>query len=131
MRAVEIAISASNHATAGASIAAAILSYVGRPVRLWRGRRWDRGWGWQELRRETFRVEGAGDLRNRWLAIADVPDHDLLPESLPGRPAVVFRAGTEVGGADDRAVAAELAGAVVVGEVAGAASRRCCCRCSD
>ena len=95
MCAVEIAISASNHATAGASIAAAILSYVGRPVRLWRGRRWDRGWGWQELRRETFRIEGAGELRNRWLAIADVPDHELLPEALPGRPAVVFRAGTE------------------------------------
>jgi hypothetical protein len=93
--AVEIAISASNHATAGASIAAAILSYVGRPVRLWRGRRWDHGWGWQELRRETFLVEGAGELRNRWLAIADVPDHELLPEALVGRPAVVFRAGTE------------------------------------
>ena len=93
--AVEIAISASNHATAGASIAAAILSYVGRPVRLWRGRRWDRGWGWQELRRETFRVDGAGALGNRWLAIADVPDHELLPEALPGRPAVIFRAGTE------------------------------------
>ncbi len=93
--AVEIAISASNHATAGASIAAAILSYVGRPVRLWRGRRWDQGWGWQELRRETFRVAGAGELRNRWLAIADVPDHELLPEALAGRPAVVFRAGTE------------------------------------
>lgn len=93
--AVEIAISASNHATAGASIARAILSYVGRPVRLRRGRQWDRGWGWQELRRETFRVEGAGELRNRWLAIADVPDHDVLPEALPGRPAVIFRAGTE------------------------------------
>jgi short subunit dehydrogenase-like uncharacterized protein len=95
VRTVEIAISASNHATAGTSIAAAILSYVGRPVRLWRGRRWDRGWGWQELRRETFRVDGAGELRNRWLAIADVPDHDLLPEALLGWPAVVFRAGTE------------------------------------
>jgi hypothetical protein len=95
VRTVEIVISASNHATAGESIAAAILSYVGRPVRLWRGRRWDRGWGWQELRRETFRVDGAGEIRNRWLAIADVPDHDLLPEALPGRPAVIFRAGTE------------------------------------
>ena len=98
VRTVEVAISASNHATAGASIAAAILSYVGRPVRLWRGRRWDRGWGWQELRRETFRVGGAGEIRNRWLAIADVPDHDLLVEALPGRPAVVFRAGTEFAG---------------------------------
>jgi hypothetical protein len=101
VRAVEIAISASNHATAGASIATAILSYVGQPVQLWRGRRWDRGWGWQELRRETFRVEGggrvdgAGELRNRWLAIADVPDHELMPEALQGRPAVIFRAGTE------------------------------------
>jgi len=98
VRTIEIAISASNHATAGASIAAAILSYVGRPVRLWRGRRWDRGWGWQELRRETFRVDGAGEIRKRWLAIADVPDLELLPESLPGRPAVVFRAGTEFAG---------------------------------
>ncbi len=104
VRTVEIAISASNHATAGASIAAAILSYVGRPLRLWRGRRWDRGWGWQELRRETFhvastgRVAGAGDIANRWLAIADVPDHDLLVEALPGRPSVVFRAGTEFAG---------------------------------
>jgi len=95
VRTVEIAISASNHATAGASIGAAILSYVGRPVRLWRGRRWDRGWGWQELRRETFRVDGVAAICNRWLAIADVPDHDLLPEALPGRPAVIFRAGTE------------------------------------
>lgn len=93
--AAEIAISASNHATAGGSIARAILSYVGRPVRLWRGRRWDRGRGWQELRRETFRINGAGELRNRWLAIADVPDHDVLPEALTGRPAVIFRAGTE------------------------------------
>jgi hypothetical protein len=94
-RTIEIAISASNHATAGASIAAAILSYVGRPVRLWRGRRWAIGRGWQELRRETFRVHGAVEIRSRWLAIADVPDHDLLVEALPGRPSVVFRAGTE------------------------------------
>ena len=92
---VEIAISASNRATAGASVAAAILSYVGTPLRLWRGRRWNKAWGWQDLRRETFRVQGARALPNRWIALADVPDHDLLPEMLPGRPAVIFRAGTE------------------------------------
>lgn len=95
VRTIDIAISASNLATAGRSIARAILSCVGRPVQLWRGRRWAHCWGWQELRRETFRVDGAGELRNRWLAIADVPDHDLLPAALPGRPAVTFRAGTE------------------------------------
>jgi saccharopine dehydrogenase-like NADP-dependent oxidoreductase len=95
VRTVDIAISASNRATAGRSIARAILSYVGRPVQLWRGRRWAHCWGWQELRRETFSVAGARDLRNRWVAIADVPDHELLVDALPGRPAVTFRAGTE------------------------------------
>ena len=37
--AVEIAISASNRATAGGSVAAAIVGQVGQPFRLWRGRR--------------------------------------------------------------------------------------------
>ena len=85
---VEVAISASNRATAGPSVAAAILSYVGRPVRLWRNRRWMRAWGWQELRRENFAVTGVPEIRGRWIALAEVPDLDLLPAMLPGRPAV-------------------------------------------
>jgi hypothetical protein len=89
---VEIAISASNRAVAGPAVAEAILSYVGRPLKLWRGRRWTQVRGWQELRRERF-----GDALCRWVAIADVPDHDLAPAMLPGRPAVTFRAGTELG----------------------------------
>jgi hypothetical protein len=93
---VEVAISASNRATAGPSVAAAILSYVGRPVRLWRNRRWTRGWGWQELRRETFAVAGVPDVSGRWIALAEVPDLDLMPDMLSGRPAVTFRAGTEI-----------------------------------
>ena len=93
---VEIVISASNRAVGGASVARAILSYVGRPLRLWRGRRWGVGYGWQELRRERFAVAGQPALR-RWVALADVPAHDLLPAMLPGRPAVTFRAGTELG----------------------------------
>lgn len=93
---VEIVISASNRAVGGASVARAILSYVGRPLRLWRGRRWGVGYGWQELRRERFAVAGQPVLRRR-VALADVPAHDLLPAMLPGRPAVTFRAGTELG----------------------------------
>ncbi len=93
---VEIVISASNRAVGGASVARAILSYVGKPLRLWRGRRWGVGYGWQELRRERFVVAGQPVLRRR-VALADVPAHDLLPAMLPGRPAVTFRAGTELG----------------------------------
>jgi hypothetical protein len=94
--AVEIAISASNRATAGSSVASAILSYVGKPIRLWRGQRWSEGVGWQELRRERFALSDGSSLGRRWLALADVPDLDLLPARLPGRPAVSFRAGTEL-----------------------------------
>ena len=91
---VEIALSASSSVTAGASVAAAILSYVGRPVRLWRGGRWRHGHGWQELRHEPMRA-GEWRLAKRRVALIDVPDHDLLPAMLPGRPAVAFRAGNE------------------------------------
>lgn len=95
--AVEIAISASNRSSAGASVAQAILSYVGRPVRLWRGRRWAHGFGWQEMRCADFLVSGGHGIRRRLVALADVPDLDLMPAALPGRPMVAFRAGTELG----------------------------------
>ncbi|HYI48764.1 MAG TPA: SDR family NAD(P)-dependent oxidoreductase [Allosphingosinicella sp.] len=93
---VEIALSASARATAGASVARAILSYVGKPVRLWRGGRWQDGHGWQEMRKERMQA-GPFALGRRRVALVDVPDHDLLPEMLPGRPAVAFRAGNGLG----------------------------------
>lgn len=94
VRSIEMSISASNRATAGASVASAILSYVGKPVRLWRGRRWQNATGWHMLKRENYVVAGHRPLR-RLVALADVPDHDLLVEGIAGRPSVVFRAGPE------------------------------------
>jgi len=93
---VEIALSASARTTSGASVARAALSYVGRPVRLWRGARWHGARGWQEMRKEEIRA-GRFALGHRRVALVDVPDHDLLPALLPGRPAVTFRAGNELG----------------------------------
>jgi hypothetical protein len=92
---VEMAISASNRASAGASIAAAMLSYIGLPVRLWRGKRWAQASGWQEMVREPFLLADGSGFR-RLVGIADVPDHAIVPEALPGRPSVTFRAGTEL-----------------------------------
>ncbi|WP_375460693.1 DUF4166 domain-containing protein [uncultured Enterovirga sp.] len=94
--AVEMAISASNRATAGASVTRAILSYIGRPIRLRRAGRWITAFGWQEMRREDFEVAGAKPISGRLVGLADVPDLDLVPGRLPGRPAVSFRAGTEL-----------------------------------
>ncbi|MDR2858610.1 MAG: saccharopine dehydrogenase NADP-binding domain-containing protein, partial [Novosphingobium sp.] len=49
VRAVDMAISASNKATAGPAVATAILGQVGQPMAIWRGRRWTRAFGWQEI----------------------------------------------------------------------------------
>jgi len=92
---VDMALSVSSRAN-GASVVEAILSYVGQKVPLWRGRRSSHGFGWQEMRRQDFRVEGAAPLRRRHVAIADVPDLELLPSLLPGRPSVTFRAGIDL-----------------------------------
>ena len=94
VRSVEMSISASNRATAGSSVAAAILSYVGKPVRLWRGRAWRQETGWHRLHRQDYVVPGRLPIR-RIVALADVPDHDIVPASLAGRPAAIFRAGPE------------------------------------
>ena len=95
LSAIDVALSAGNRIAGGVSVTRAILSYVGRPVRLWRGQAWRTGHGWQELGRILFRIRGAPPLRRR-VAICDVPDLTLLPERYPGGPAVRFRAGTEL-----------------------------------
>lgn len=97
VRLIETTLSVSSRGGAGPSVAAAILSYVGQPLRLWRGGRWTARHGWQELRRETYRMKGVAPIRGRLTAIADVPDHVLLPRMVPGIPAVTFRAGIDQG----------------------------------
>lgn len=93
--AIEIAISASSRATAGASVAEAILGGVGQPIPIWQGKHWQDGHGWQSLRRESFALASGQSLRTRLVALASVPDLDLLPQRFPGLSAISFRAGTE------------------------------------
>lgn len=92
---IDSALSASNRASGGTSTTRAILSYVGKPIRLWRGQAWRAAFGWQEMAKVRFAIAGHKPLRRR-VALCDVPDLDLLPERYAGRPAVRFRAGTEI-----------------------------------
>jgi Domain of unknown function (DUF4166)/Saccharopine dehydrogenase NADP binding domain len=91
---IEMAISASSKASAGLSVAAAILSYVGKPVKLWTGRNWHDRPGWSDLKWQDFVITGKQPLR-RLVALADIPDHQLLPGRIAGKPMVTFRAGPE------------------------------------
>ena len=85
---VEMALSTATFSTATASVVGAGLSYLGKKLP-------GGGRGWQGLRRQHYALDGRKPL-SRWVARVDVPDLELLPDLLPGRPRVEFRAGTDV-----------------------------------
>lgn len=88
---VEVAIGPGNRAPRGLSVVRAILSYAGRPVRVFLDGAWTvrPGWG-LTVRRE---LPGLG---RRWLALCETPDLDLLPARFAVRQSAVFRAGLEL-----------------------------------
>lgn len=87
---VDVAISASAKAVFGRSVLAAMLSGAGIPLP-WRGFRTIRA---MTSPRWVSISSPKGDLRRQVLACS-APDARLLPEALPGNPAVRFRAGSE------------------------------------
>ncbi|MBV9704043.1 MAG: DUF4166 domain-containing protein [Methylobacteriaceae bacterium] len=89
---VEIAISPGNRAPRGASAAKAILSFVGKPVRVWLDGAWRNRFGWSGLQRVN--VPGLG---RRWLSLCETPDLDLVPARFPSVRSASFRAGLELG----------------------------------
>jgi hypothetical protein len=93
--AIDIAISASSRAAAGASVAKAILGGVGQPVRHWSGHRWRLARGWQLTRYQSFDLPSGKSIGRRRVALVDVPDLTLLPRRYPDVSSVTFRAGTE------------------------------------
>lgn len=90
--AVEIAISPGNRsAPRGLSVMRAILSYVGKPVRVFAGGAWRvrSGWGMTVHRQ----LPGLG---RRWISLCETPDLDLVPCRFAPREAAIFRAGLEL-----------------------------------
>ena len=89
---IQIGISPGNQSTPrGLAVFQSILSYVGRPVRVWRFGRWTTapGWGLTVRRRMA-------DLGKRMLSLAETPDLDLLPQRFPTVRTAIFRAGLEL-----------------------------------
>lgn len=89
--ALDCGISPGNRTERGQATVASILSYVGRPICVWRDGRWHHVPGWQDCGRHRY-PEPMG---TRWLSACDVPDLGLFPERYGARD-VRFRAGLEL-----------------------------------
>lgn len=89
---VEVGISPGSRAPLGRSVVAAILGYVGRPVRVFAKGKWQSKPGWSGTVRRRV-----GNLGTRRFALAETPDLDLLVARYRPRDAALFRAGLELG----------------------------------
>jgi saccharopine dehydrogenase-like NADP-dependent oxidoreductase len=89
--AIEVSIAPGNRAPRGLSAVHAVLSTVGRPIRVFRGGRWteEAGWGLNK----TIELPGVGKRR---VALCETPDLDLLVERYHPAADAVFRAGLEL-----------------------------------
>ena len=89
---VRIGIFPGNRAPRGLSVVKAILSYVGRPVRVFREGEWQDVPGWGMTHRMPVNQIGA-----RWASVCDTPEQDLLVQRYRPRRSAEFFAGLELG----------------------------------
>lgn len=91
LRSIRVALNAGNKNQAGVSTIATILSYVGRPVEVWRDGGWRtmRGWSLREF------VEFPRPVGRRCVQLCDVPDLTLFPQQF-NVDHVTFKAGVEL-----------------------------------
>lgn len=91
LESIEIVIAPGQRAPRGKATLEAVFSYLGRPFPVWRQARWQRAWGWMDLRRVHL------DVGNRFAAACNVPDLELFPLRYPDVRAVRFHAALEFG----------------------------------
>ncbi|MGL4488961.1 MAG: SDR family oxidoreductase [Rhizobiaceae bacterium] len=87
-----VAILPGNHAPRGRSVMAAILSWVGEPVRVFDDGHWQEQSGWGGSGKISL-----GTLGVRHAALAETPDLDVLVEDFKPRISARFHAGLELG----------------------------------
>jgi saccharopine dehydrogenase-like NADP-dependent oxidoreductase len=87
---LEAAISPGARAPRGLSVMRAILSWLGRPVRVFEGGEWTTRRGWSGLYRRDF-----GRAGRRRVSLCETPDLDLFPARFRPRGRALFLAGLE------------------------------------
>lgn len=88
---IRVGIFPGNRAPRGLSVVQAILSWAGRPVRVWIDGRWQSRPGWGSTRLWRM-VDGT----HRWASVCDTPDQDLLVARFAPRRSAEFFAGMEL-----------------------------------
>ena len=88
---VEVAISPGARAPRGRSVVEAILSWTGRPVRVFEDGDWRSRSGWSGLVTREFGAAG-----RRRLSLCETPDLDLLPARFRPTRSALFLAGLEL-----------------------------------
>ena len=89
---IDICIAPAQTAPRGVATLAAVLSYCGRPVRLWADGRWQDAMGWAAPSPAHF-----ARMKPRLAAVCDIPDLELFPTHFSVTRSVRFRAALEVG----------------------------------
>ena len=88
---IDISIAPGQQTPRGVATMEAVLSYCGKPFKVWEQGRWQTAHGWQDV--HYFRYP---EISARWLARCDVPDLQLLPQRYVGLQRVRFDAGLEL-----------------------------------
>lgn len=89
---VEIGVTPGNRAPRGLAVVRSILSYAGRPIRVFRNGGWGTEPGWGLLKRTDI----SHNLKGRWLSLCDTPDLELFPTRYRVTDSVIFRGGLEL-----------------------------------
>jgi Saccharopine dehydrogenase NADP binding domain len=89
---IKVGIFPGNRAPRGRAVIEAILSYAGKPVRVFMDGAWQQQPAWGLTHR--WAIEGVG---TRWASVCDTPDQDLLVARYAPRRSAEFYAGLELG----------------------------------
>lgn len=88
---IRVGIFPGNRAPRGRAVVEAILSYSGKPVRVFREGAWQEQPGWGMIHRTD--IPGVG---MRWASVCDTPDQDLLVQRYAPKNSAQFFAGLEL-----------------------------------
>ena len=92
---IEGGISPGGKIDIGLSVTQAVLSYLGRPLKIFRGGAWGSETGYSRVHKHTIALDGEKPLR-RWFGLCEAPDEILFPQHYKGVQTVRFYGSQEL-----------------------------------